>query len=242
MGFYVLLHVRLRGLATTFVAAMIAACGLALQAAEATKTGGAEAEEGFISLLGDDARKTWVGYGKDSWPDGWELADGVLHQAASAGDLRTVKQHGDFDLRFEWKISPGGNSGVIYRASQEKEPGYRTGPEYQILDDAKHGDGKSPLTSAGALYGLYGPAKKAARPAGQWNTGRIVVRNNRVRHFVNDEKVVDCQLGNDDWTKRVAASKFAQWKKFGKNKRGHIVLQDHGNEVWYRNMRIKDLE
>lgn len=202
----------------------------------------AKAEKGFAPLLEGDGRETWVGYGLDGWPLGWELADGVLHRKGGGGDLRTVKKYGNFELRFQWKVAPGGNSGVIYRAKQQDAPAYRTGPEFQILDNASHGDGKNPLTSAGALYGLYAPAKDAAKRVGQWNSARIVVRGDRVRHFLNDEKVVECELGSDDWNHRVAESKFAEWPEYGKMKRGHIVLQDHGDEVWFRNMRIKEFK
>jgi hypothetical protein len=89
---------------------------------------------------------------------------------------------------------------------------------------------------------LYPPTKDASKPVGEWNRSRIVLKGNRVRHFLNGEEVVDVELGSEDWNKRVAESKFAAWPKFGKNKKGHIVLQDHGDEVWYRNMRIKKLD
>lgn len=217
---------------------------LAVHAAEtekdAQKKAAAEKEEGaFVRLLEGDAAKLWKGYGREGWPEGWAIADGVLHRSGSGGDLQTVAEFGDFDLRFAWKVAPGGNSGVMYRVSQEKGPAYLTGPEYQVLDDAAHQDGKNALTSAGSLYALYPPAKKVVKPAGQWNKSRIVVRNNRIQHYLNGAKVVDVELGGDEWKEKVAASKFAAWEKFGKNERGHIVLQDHGDEVWYRNVRIK---
>lgn len=230
-----------------FVLSFLAALTIALAgAAEAAAADGAPAKEkaddGFVQLFDGDQEKNWVGYGKDTWPEGWELSRGVLHRSAAGGDLQTVDKFADFDLRFGWKIAPGGNSGVMYRVSREKGPAYLTGPEYQILDNTAHQDGKSPLTSAGSLYGLYPPAKDAAKPPGDWNKSRIVIRGNRVRHFLNGEKVVDVELGGDEWNKKVAASKFAVWPKFGKNPAGHIVLQDHGDQVWYRNMRIKKLD
>jgi hypothetical protein len=208
---------------------------------QATKARPKPLEEGFTRLVEGDSQDGWIGYGQDKWPEGWEVSKGVLHRVSSSGDLMTEKEYGDFDLRFGWKISPGGNSGVMYRVSQEKGPAYETGPEYQILDNARHADGKQKVTSAGSLYALYAPSQDAAKPAGEWNRGRIVVEGNRVRHFLNGKKVVDAQLGGDEWNKLVAESKFAAWPKFGKNKSGHIVLQDHGNEVWFRNLRIKEL-
>jgi hypothetical protein len=198
-------------------------------------------ERAFEPLLGENAKELWVGYGKDAWPEGWELEDGVLHRTASGGDLRTVKDYRNFDLRWEWKVSPGGNSGVLYRVAQRDGPSYETGMEYQILDNSKHADGKNPLTSAAALYGLYAPPKDLTKPVGEWNESRIVVRGNRVRHFLNGEEVATAQIGDDDWNQRLAKSKFASWDGFAKAERGHIALQDHGDEVWYRNMRIREL-
>lgn len=199
-------------------------------------------EEGFTRLLQNGEKTGWVGYGSDKWPEGWEVDGGTLHRAGGGGDVMTEQQYGDFDLRFAWKVSAGGNSGVMYRVSQEKGPAYLTGPEYQVLDNAKHQDGKNPLTSAGSLYALYAPSEDAANPAGQWNRARIVLQGNHVQHYLNGKKVVDAEIGSDDWNKLVAASKFASWEKFAKNERGHIVFQDHGDEVWFRNIRIKQLD
>jgi len=203
-------------------------------------------ESGFVVLTGQDGRAHWLGYGlddaKDSWPASWELVDGVLHAKGGSVDLKTREQFGDFDLRFEWKIPAGANSGVMYRVSQEADPAYYTGPEYQIVDNVGTEDGANPDTSAASLYALYAPTKDATKPAGEWNEARIVIDANHVEHYLNGEKVVDYELGSDDWNRRVAASKFAEWKKFGKNQRGHVVLQDHGYDVWYRNVRIKSLD
>jgi hypothetical protein len=226
---------------------LVISAGVRESAAAEVAAGGAakaksESEGEFVKLFEGEKDKTWVGYNKDAWPEGWELNDGVLHRKSGGGDLQSIEEYGDFDLRFGWKVAPGGNSGIMYRVSREKGPAYETGPEYQILDNEKHRDGKSPLTSSGSLYALYAPSKDVAKPAGEWNKGRIVVKDNRIRHFLNGEKVVDAQLGSDEWNELVAKSKFAAWLKFGKNPKGFIVLQDHGDEVWFRNMRIKRLD
>lgn len=203
-------------------------------------------ESGFVALTGEDGRMHWLTYGpdkaKNTWPSNWEFVDGALHTKGGGADLKTREQYGDFDLRFEWKVSPRANSGVMYRVSQETDPAYHTGPEYQIVDNIGHGDGANPDTSAASAYALYPPNKDVTRPAGGWNEGRIVVSHNHVDHYLNGKKVVEYELGSADWNKRVAASKFAEWKKFSKNRRGHVVLQDHGDEVWYRNVRIKSLD
>lgn len=200
-----------------------------------------EKETGFKPLLGDDAEKLWVGYNKKTWPDHWKLAEGVLHRAGGGGDIVTIDTFENFDLRFEWKISEGGNSGVLYHVGLGDNQPYFTGMEYQILDHNKHSDGKSDLTSAAALYALYPANKKVIKPVGEWNTSRIVVDGNHIGHWLNGKKIVTAIRDGDEWNRRLKASKFVTWEKFAKNREGHIALQDHGDEVWYRNMRIKKL-
>jgi hypothetical protein len=206
----------------------------------------AKSESGFVILTGQDSSKHWLGYGldkaKDTWPANWESVDNTLHCKGGGVDLKTAEQYGDFDLRFEWKVSPGANSGVMYRVSQETDPAYFTGPEYQIVDNVGHPDGKTPKTSAASLYDLYAPNKDLTKPVGDWNDARIVISHSHVEHYLNGKRVVAYELGSAEWKKRVAASKFAEWKKFGTNRRGHVVLQDHGDQVWYRNVRIKSLD
>ena len=129
----------------------------------------------------------------------------------------------------------------MYRVSQETDPAYHTGPEYQVWDNPPDGTATTPAQQTASLYDLYPADGATSKPAGEWNEGRIVIHDNHVEHYLNGKKVVDFELGGDDWNKRVAASKFGAWKKFGKNSRGHIVLQDHGDPISYRNVRIKIL-
>ena len=239
---------RRGGFASLGVALLCAAVGLVVpcdSSRAATDQGAAvdgEQEEGFTNLLGDDAKDHWRGYADEGWPAGWKLADGTLVRAGGGGDIMSKQEYGDFDLRLDWKISEGGNSGIIYRVSTGDPAPYLSGMECQVLDNQRHADGKNPLTSAGGLYALYAPDPDACKPAGEWNQVRIVVRGKHVQHYLNGKKVVDCVIGSDDWNKRLAASKFAGWEKFAKNDRGHFTLQDHGDEVWYRNVRIKSLD
>jgi len=214
-------------------------CGQASPEIDEPSAPAAEPAEGFVSLVGEDARKQWVAYNGDEWPEGWELAGGVLH-CDGGGDLMTVRPYRDFELRFDWKVSPGGNSGVIYRAAPDGEKGWQSGPEYQVLDNAGHRDGKDPLTSAGSIYVLYPRGTDNSKPAGQWNSGAIVLEGNRLRHFLNGRESASAEIGSDDWNRRVAASKFSAWPKFGTLSEGRIVLQDHGDEVWFRNVWIKE--
>lgn len=194
-----------------------------------------------IVLFDGTSLGAWQAYEGTDVPSGWVIREESLFRESGGGDLMTKEEFGDFELELEWKISSGGNSGIMYRVGTGDSAPYESGPEYQILDSQRHADGKSRLTSAGALYGLYPSPAECEKPAGQWNATKIVVKGNHIEHWLNGQKVVDCELGSDDWTQRVTHSKFAAWPRFGRLARGHIVLQDHGDPVWYRNIRITPL-
>lgn len=182
----------------------------------------------------------WRGYHQEAIGQGWKIeGDELVFDGSGGGDIVTRRKFGDFVLDFEWAVSDGANSGVMYRVALGDNAPYLTGPEYQILDDQRHGDGKNKLTSAASLYGLYVPEGSQLKPAGQWNTARIVMSGDRVQHWLNGVKVVDAEIDSDDWDQRVAKSKFANWDGFGVNRSGHICLQDHGDPVRFRNMTIK---
>ena len=184
----------------------------------------------------------WKTYGKPATePVRWAIENGVLAWRKGAGNLATQETFGDFELELEWKISPGGNSGIMFGVDEISDKPWHTGPELQILDDAKHRDGKNPLTAAGALYSLYPAAKPAAKPVGEWNTQRVKVQAGRVQSWLNGVLVVDAQIGSDDWNARVAKSKFAPFKQFARVKPGRILLQDHNEDVWFRNIRVRRL-
>jgi hypothetical protein len=174
-------------------------------------------------------------------PTGWRVVNGAIERGTGGGDLVTDETFANFDLALDWKVEPGGNSGIMYRIADTGEHTYETGPEMQVLDDERHPDGKSRLTSAGAVYGLYPAPEGVAKPAGEWNSARIVVNGNHVEHWLNGTPVAKYDLGSVDWERRVAASKFAEWKDYGRAPRGRIGLQDHGDPVSYRNIRIRVL-
>lgn len=199
-----------------------------------------QAEE--ITLFDGSSLAAWRGYNESEPPAGWVIQDGLLYRKSGGGDLMTRDKFADFELEFEWKISPGGNSGVMYRVREGDPAAYYSGPEYQILDSSKLHDESSRLTAAGSLYAMYPSPATAEQPSGQWNAARIIVRGNRIEHWLNGTKVVDCEIGSDDWNQRLAASKFADWDMFASQSTGHIVLQDHGDEVWYRNLRVTRLD
>ena len=183
----------------------------------------------------------WRGFRVESVPSGWEVVGGELTRVGAAGDLITRDRFRDFELTLEWKVSPGGNSGIMYRVTEDAGATYETGPEMQVLDDAGHPDGRSRLTAAGSAYGLYAAPAGVVKPAGEWNAVRIVVRGNRVEHWLNGREVVAYELGSADWKAKVDASKFKQWPGYGRAPEGHIALQDHGDRVAYRNIRIRAL-
>jgi 3-keto-disaccharide hydrolase len=200
-----------------------------------------ERAAGWRPLFDGKTTTGWRGYKKADMPGGWQAVDGALTRAGQAGDIVTNDQFGNFELALEWKLAPGGNSGIFYRVTEEGQAAYETGPEMQVLDDARHVDGHNRLTSAGSSYGLYAAPAGVVKPAGEWNAVRIVVNGPHVEHWLNGVKVVDYELGSADWEKRVAGSKFNAWPGYGRAKRGHIALQDHGDWVAYRNIKIREL-
>jgi Domain of Unknown Function (DUF1080) len=185
----------------------------------------------------------WTTIGGKAIESGWEVVDGVIHRKRDgrrAGNIVTADEFAEFSLSFEWKISPGGNSGIKYRVRDYD--GRLLGCEYQIYDD----DAKKkpqPNKSTGALYDLYEPnAEKKLNPAGEWNHGKIVVRGNQIEHWLNKKQIVAATIGDEEWSKRLGKSKFNDVTDFSRNPRGKIMLTDHGSEVWYRNIVFESLE
>jgi hypothetical protein len=184
----------------------------------------------------------WKTYGKPAdAPIAWAAENGVLAWRQGCGNLATKETFRDFELELEWKISPGGNSGVMFGVDESGSKPWHTGPEIQVVDDSTHKDGKNPLTSAGALYSLYAPAKPAAKPVGEWNALRVQVTSGRVQCWLNGQSIIDATVGSEDWNAHVAKSKFAPFRQFARVRDGRILLQDHSDPVWYRNIRIRRL-
>jgi hypothetical protein len=195
------------------------------------------------SLLDGNSLAQWKGYRAEAVPTGWTVASGVLSKDRPVGDIVTRDQFGDFELSLEWQISTGGNAGVFYRGTEEYEHIYWSAPEYQLLDDANHADGKSRLTSAGSDYGVYASPAGHLKPVGEWNETRIVAKGSHVEHWLNGAKLLEYELGGADWAAKVAASKFKDWPNYGKAPRGHIALQgDHTGSLSFRNIRIRELK
>ncbi|MBI4878810.1 MAG: DUF1080 domain-containing protein [Planctomycetes bacterium] len=204
----------------------------------------AEKAAGWTLLFDGESPECWRGYGRDAFPEaGWAVEDGCLRVVAGGGggDIVTIDRFAEFDFCFEWKVAEGANSGVMFHVAETEEAPWQTGPEYQIFDDAGAGVEPNDPHSCGALYALYAPENKTLKPAGEWNSGRIVVRAGRLSHFVNGVKVLEAELGGDDWNERVANSKFSEYAGFGRQGSGHLCLQDHGNDIWFRNLKVRDL-
>jgi hypothetical protein len=201
----------------------------------------AERAAGWRLLFDGASTAGWREYGKQTISDGWKVQDGALTRVGAGGDIITNDEFGNFELSLEWKIEPGGNSGIFYRASEDSDEIYWNAPEMQGLDDAKHPDGQSPMTSAGAAYDLYPAVPGHVHPGGEWNTARLVVNGNHVEHWLNGFKVTEYEIGSRDWDSKIAGSKFKPHPQFGKNAQGHIGLQDHGNVVAFRNIKIRVL-
>ena len=199
-----------------------------------------ERSAGWQLLFDGESLEGWRGYHEEEI-SGWEVVDGSIVRVGPGGDIVTRESFQDFELTLEWKVEPGGNSGVFYRAPLGLEHVYHGAPEMQILDNARHPDGQDPLTSAGANYGLHPAPPDIARPPGEWNRARILVRGNHVEHWLNGRKAVEYELHSEDWDARVEASKFAQWPEYGEAERGRIGLQDHGDRVWFRSIKIRRL-
>ncbi len=216
-----------------------------------------EKDEGWKLLFDGKTTEGWRGYNKDSFPSqGWVVEDGAIKvqgtgsgEAGGPGDIIYDEQFKDFELTLEWKVSEGGNSGIFYLAQEiEGEPIYTSAPEMQILDNDKHPDarlGTDGNRQAGSLYDLIPAKPQNAKPVGEWNKISILVYRGTVVHNQNGANVVEYHLWTDNWKEMVKNSKFKDWENFlnagGEDKQGFIGLQDHGDDVWFRNIKIKKL-
>lgn len=200
-----------------------------------------ERAQGWRLLFDGESLDGWRGFRRDDLPGGWAARDGMLQRVGPGGDIITDEQFENFELSLEWRVEEAGNSGIFYLASEDADRIFESAPEMQILDDAGHADGGSPLTSAGSNYALHPAPRGVVRPAGEWNHARIVVDGGEVEHWLNGQQIVAYELGSDDWQRRVAESKFAEWPTYGQARRGHIGLQDHGDPVWFRNIKVREL-
>ncbi len=207
------------------------------------------AADGWVSLFDGKTTQGWHTYNKTGVGGAWKVEDGVLHFDAAAkkagqpgGDIVTDQEFDNFHLKYDWKISPNGNSGVIFYSKEDPQYGamWHTGPEMQVLDNNGHPDAKIIKHRAGDLYDLI-TSKEAVKPVGEWNTAEIVANNGKLEFYLNGQQTLSTTMWDDNWRNMIANSKFKNMPAFGTVKKGRIGLQDHGDDVWFRNIVIKKL-
>jgi hypothetical protein len=215
----------------------------------------AEKKAGWKLLFDGKTLTGWRGFHSDKVPGDWTVADGAITKAkaeagkrASGGDIITTEQFDNFEFSFEWKLTKGGNSGVKYLVSENLPPTGRSGVsfEYQVLDDDNHPDAKMGVAGnrkSGSLYDLIpAPADKILKPVGEFNQSKIIVKGHHIEHWLNGKKLLEFERGSEEFQQRIAASKFKTTKGFGEIAKGHILLQDHSDPIWYRNLKIRELK
>jgi hypothetical protein len=229
------------------VALLSAACSNPARPADADEPAGpnalttAERAAGWRLLFDGTTTAGWRGFRQATAPGGWQAVDGALTRIAGGGDLVTIEQFANFELSIQWQIAEGGNSGIMFRVTETTEATHLTGPEMQVLDNVRHPDGKSPLSAAGACYGLYAAAEDVTRPIGAWNDVRLVANGAHVEHWLNGVKIVEYDIGSPDWLSRLQASPYRDVPTYAREPRGHIAIQDHGDRVAYRGIKIRPL-
>jgi hypothetical protein len=222
---------------------LLAAIATLVPAAPANQLSDREKAAGWKLLFDGKTTQGWRTFKKQSFPEkGWVVEDDWLHcLGKGGGDIITDAEFDDFELQWEWKLAPAGNSGVKYFVLESRKNAL--GHEYQMLDDerapgVRKGDGKQ-LTAS--FYGVLAPAHAQVKPPGEINSSRILIKGNHVEHWLNGQKVLEYECGSEAVKAGVAASKFNDTAGFGNKVKGHLLLQDHGSEVWFRNVRIREL-
>lgn len=211
----------------------------AARADEANVLTEAERADGWKLLFNGEDLSEWRNYREEGISDKWQVADGAFTLTEKGGgDIVTKDEFGAFELKLDYRISPAGNSGIMYHVTEEEAKPWQTGPEIQIQDNA---EGRDPQ-KAGWLYQLYAADTDATKPAGEWNTVHIVISPGKCVHYMNGTKYVEYDKGSADWDEKVAASKFSKFENFGKPTEGRLSLQDHGDVVSFRNVKIKPLD
>lgn len=202
-----------------------------------------EKAEGWSLLFDGKTMSHWRNFKQQGLNDGWVIDSGAMKLTkAGAGDIITKDKYTDFEFTIDWKVSEGGNSGILLLADEQGDHVYSHAPEVQILDNEKAHDNKIDTHLAGSLYDMVAVHKSAQKPAGEWNTTRVHLKDGLLQVWQNDVMTTNLVMGSSTWNKLVAASKFATWDGFGANESGHFGLQDHGNVVWFKNIKVRELK
>lgn len=232
--------------AAAFVAAAVAgAPAVSGQAATDNTLTAAETSAGWQLLFDGKAIDKWRGYNTKEIPASWSIVDGAITAAKGKGaDLVSVEEYGDFEFAVDFKVAKNGNSGIFFRGVESPTgPIYHSAPEYQVLDDVGHPDAKNgPDRFCGANYAIEKPLVSACNPAGEWNSAKIVAKGAHVEHWLNGKKTADYELWTPEWKAKVAASKFKAWPGYGMAKSGHLALQHHGDDVAFKNIKVRTLK
>ena len=206
-----------------------------------------ETDKGWQLLFDGKTLNGWRTY-QNKPSDSWSVKDGSLYCAGSTtnksdmrADLITTQQYENFELSVDWKISPKGNSGIMYHVTEEFPAAYLSGPEYQLIDDVNFPEKLENWQKTGANYAMDAAPTAAPHPAGEWNHTRIVVNGTHVEHWLNEKKVVDYELWTDDWKRKKSEGKWKDATGYGMARKGFIALQDHGSEAWFRNVKVRVL-
>ncbi len=203
-----------------------------------------EKKEGWQLLFDGKDYKGWHNY-QNKQNDSWEIVDGQLHCKSEGvtkrADLTTDEEYGDFELAVDWKIDPKSNSGVIYRANENHDHSYESGPEYQLIDDKGYPGKVEDNQRSGSDYAMHAASSLVTKPVGEYNHTVIKVKGAHVEHYLNGVKVVEFDYWTDDWKKLKDASKWKDKPEYGMLKAGHVCLQDHGGGVWFKNIKIRKI-
>ena len=209
-----------------------------------------EVSDGFELLFNGDNLDGWRAYMSDPIEDAWSVEDGMMvlksgSPKGSHANIMTVQEFDDFELRWDWKIEPGANTGLMFHVKEGPKMPYLTGPEYQILDNEGFRSGKGepvpPKEHTASHYAIEPAFEDATKPIGEWNKSRILVEGDSVTYWLNGTKTAGYEMHSKKWNSQVASAKFGKWNLYGTTGEGHIVLQDHGHGAWFRNIRIKKL-